>query len=125
MTKGLTAAALAAAVVLSACANIDVDRSAANFDGTAYASDLSECRGGPAALFVLHRLEAAFIGSAYGLVYGAHVGAKAGDTKEGAVIGAIVGSVLGLSHGAHRSIHRHDKALARCLREMGYAAKPV
>ena len=130
MTETSTAGAcLTAAVLLifllGACANIDVDRSAADFDETAYASDLSGCRGGPAALFVISRLEAAVIGSVYGLVQGAHIGAAAGNTDKGAVIGAIVGSVLGLNYGAHRSIHRHDEALARCLREKGYETNPV
>ncbi len=124
MTRA-SAAAVLLTVLLGACANLDVDRSADNFDAAAYASDLSECRGGPAALFALHRLESAVIGSAYGLVYGAHIGARAGDAGEGAVIGAIVGGVAGLSYGAHDAIDRHDEALAQCLRDKGYATNPV
>ena len=123
-TAGLTAAVLLI-FLLGACANIDVDRSAADFDETAYASELSACRGGPAALFAISRLEAAVIGSVYGLLEGAHIGAAAGNTDKGAVIGAIVGSVLGLNYGAHRSIHRHDETLARCLRDKGYETNPV
>ena len=129
LTETSTAVGLTAAVLLifllGACANIDVVRSAADFDETAYASDLSACRGGPAALFAISRLEAAMIGSVYGLIEGAHIGAAAGNTDKGAVIGAIVGSVLGLNYGAHRSIHRHDEALARCLRDKGYETNAV
>ena len=124
MTKTLPTAVLLT-VLLGACANLDVDRSADNFDETAYASDLSECRGGPAALFALHRLESAVIGSAYGLVHGLRIGARAGDAGEGAVIGAILGGMVGLGYGAHDSIDRHDEALAQCLRDKGYATDPV
>lgn len=124
MTKRLPAAVLAA-VLLSACANLAIDRSADDFDAAAYASDLSECRGGPAALFALHRLESAVIGSAYGLVHGLRIGARAGDAGEGAVIGAMVGGMVGLSYGAHDAIDRHDEALAQCLRDKGYATNPV
>ena len=123
MRKGF--AVLAGAVLLGACATIDVDQSAENFDAATYADDLNECRGGPAALFVLNRLESAMVGSVYGLAYGAYYGAVAGNTEKGVIIGTIVGGVLGLGHGAHRSMDRHDEALTRCLREKGYAAGAV
>ena len=124
MSTRLPAAALAA-VLLSACANPGVDRNADNFDETIYAGDLSDCRGGPALVFAMRGLEGAVIGSAYGLVRGVHIGAKAGDAGEGAVIGAIVGGFVGLGYGAYHSIDKHDKALADCLRDKGYAANPV
>ena len=116
---------LAAVFLLNACDNIDVDRRADGFDDSAYDNALSECRGGPAALFALDRMEHAVIGSLYGLVYGAHLGASAGNTDKGAIIGAIVGSLVGAGAGASDSIDRHDAALARCLRDKGYAAEPV
>ena len=125
MTKTLPAAAVLFSASISGCANIDVDHSAENFDEATYAGDLSECRGGPAALFALDRMEHAVIGSLYGLVYGAHLGASAGNTDKGAIIGAIVGSLVGAGAGASDSIDRHDAALARCLRDKGYAAEPV
>ena len=120
MRKGV--AVLAGAVLLGACATIDVDQSAENFDAATDADDLNECRGGPAALFALNRLESAMVGSVYGLAYGAYYGAVAGNTEKGVIIGTIV---LGLGHGAHRSMDRHDEALTHCLREKGYAAGAV
>jgi hypothetical protein len=118
-------AALATAFLVGACATIEVDQSTANFDAATYADDLNECRGGPAALFVLNRLESAMVGSVYGLAYGAYYGAVAGNSGEGAIIGTIVGGVLGLGHGAQRSIDRHDEDLVRCLRDKGYAPGAV
>lgn len=118
-------AVLAAASLVSACATIEVDQTAENFDAATYQSDLSECRGGPAALFALNRLESAVVGSVYGLAYGAYYGAVAGNSADGVVIGSIVGSVLGLGHGAQRSIDRHDEALVRCLRDKGYVPGTV
>lgn len=125
MTRAPAAAVLLAALLLGACANIDVDRSADGFDDSAYDNALSACRGGPAVLFALDRMEHAVIGSLYGLVYGAHLGASAGNTDKGAIIGAIVGSLVGAGTGASTSIESHDAALARCLRDKGYAAEPV
>ena len=63
-------AVLALAGLLSACANVDVDRSAANFDETTYADDLAECQGGPTSIMVLNGLGGAMVGSAYGFVEG-------------------------------------------------------
>ena len=127
MNRGRTSAAVLAAAVLllGACANIDIDRSADDFDETTYDLDLSECRGGPAAMFALDRMEHAVIGSVYGLVYGARIGAHEGNSDKGAIIGAIVGSILGFGAGAYDSIDKHDEALARCLRNKGYATGAV
>lgn len=119
------AAVLAAAVLVSACANIDIDRRAANFDAATYDSDLSACRGGPAALFALNGLESAAIGSLYGLVNGARIGSSAGNADKGAIIGTIVGGLLGFGAGAYNAIDDHDAALVRCLRDKGYAAGAV
>ena len=118
---------LIAAVTLSlgACANIDIDRSADSFDQEAYDDALSECRGGPAALFALSGMETAVIGSLYGLVNGANIGANAGNADKGAIIGTIVGGVLGFGAGAYNAIDEHDAALERCLREKGYGVGTI
>ena len=73
LLRHLIATALAI-VLLAACANVDVDTTAENFDEDTYADDLSECRGGPAMVFVADRLGTALIGSAYGLVHGVSFG---------------------------------------------------
>ena len=113
-------AVLTAAGLLSACANVDVDRSAASFDETIYADDLAECQGGPASIMALNGLGGAMVGSAYGFVEGAWLGASAGDSAEGAVIGTIVGGVVGLGVGAYDSVSEQDEELARCMRKKGY-----
>ena len=113
-------AILTAAGLLSACANVDVDRSAASFDETIYADDFAECQGGPASIMALNGLGGAMVGSAYGFVEGAWLGAVAGDSAEGAVIGTIVGGVVGLGVGAYNSVSEQDEELARCMRGKGY-----
>lgn len=125
MNKLRPVAAVLAAVLLSACANLDIDRSADDFDEAAYDRDLSECRGGPAAMFAMSGLEFAVIGSVYGLVKGARIGSSAGNTDKGAIIGTIVGGLMGFGAGAYHAIDDHDAALARCLRDKGYAAGTV
>ena len=113
------------AVLLAACANLDVDRSAASFDEDAYANDLSECRGGPALVFVVKGLESALIGSAYGFVQGVYYGALSGDSAEGAVIGTIVGGAVGLGVGGYDAASEHDRELVQCLRGKGYGTDPL
>ena len=122
MNQGLS---VAAAVLLSACANIDIDRNAEDFDEMTYDRDLSECRGGPAAMFALSGMEFAVIGSVYGLVNGARIGSSAGNTDKGAIIGTIVGGLMGFGAGAYDAIDEHDAALERCLRDKGYDAAGV
>ena len=122
IVRNLTTTAIAA-VFLTACANLDVDRTAESFNEDVYVSDLSDCRGGPALLFVANRLESALVGTAYGLVYGAYNGAILGDSAEGAVIGTIVGGVVGLSVGGYNAAEEHDKELVQCLSGKGYAVE--
>lgn len=109
------------AVLLVACANVDVDRSATSFDEDTYANDLSECRGGPAMVFVVERLESALIGSAYGLVQGALYGVLKGNSADGALIGTILGGAVGLGVGGYDAAAEHDRELVQCLRDKGYA----
>ncbi len=113
-------AVLTAAALLSACATVDVDKSAASFDEATYVDDLTECQGGPTSIMVLNGLGGAVVGSAYGFVQGVWLGAAAGDSAEGAVIGTIVGGVVGLGVGAYNSVSEQDEELARCMRDKGY-----
>ncbi len=113
-------AATVGAVLLTACANVDVDRSAASFDEATYTDDLAECRGGSASIFVVNGFGGVLVGSAYGFVEGVWLGVAAGDSGEGAVIGTIVGGVVGLGVGAYKSVTEQDEELAKCLREKGY-----
>ena len=108
------------AVLLSACANPDIDRSTASFDETAYHDDLAECRGGSAATFMMNGVAGAIVGSALGAFEGAKSGAVSGGSAEGALIGSVVGSVIGVGVSAHKSISKQDENVARCLRDKGY-----
>ncbi len=93
-------AATVGAVLLTACANVDVDRSAASFDEATYTNDLAECRGGSATTFMVNGLAGAVVGSALGALEGAQTGITGGNSAEGAVIGSVVGSVIGVGVGA-------------------------
>ena len=108
-------AVLTAATLLSACATVDVDKSAASFDEDAYEEDLVQCRGESGAMSALRGVGGAMVGSAYGFVEGVYLGAAAGDSAEGAVIGTIVGGVVGLGVGAYNSVSEQDEELANCL----------
>ena len=113
-------AILSAARLLTACASVDVDKSAASFDEDAYEEDLAQCQGESGAMFALRGGGGALVGSAIGFVEGVGLGATAGDSAEGAVIGTIVGGVVGLGVGAYNSVSEQDEELAKCMREKGY-----
>ncbi len=113
------------AVLLAACANVDVDRSAASFDEDTYANDLSECRGGPALVFVAKGMGSALVGSVYGFVHGGYLGALAGNSAEGAVIGTIVGGAVALGVGGYDAASEHDRDPVQCLRDKGYATETL
>ena len=117
--------AILGAVLLTACANVDVDTTAGNFDEDTYANDLSECRGGTALVFVADRLGSALVGSAYGLLHGVSFGALAGNSAEGAAIGSIVGGAVGLGVGGYEAAEEHDRELAQCLRGKGYVIETL
>ena len=94
------AVSIAVAALLSACASPHFDRSAANFDETAYHDDLAECRGGSATTFMMNGVAGAIVGSALGAFEGAKTGITGGSSAEGALIGSAVGGVIGVSIGA-------------------------
>ena len=111
---------LAAAGLLSACATVDVDKSAETFDETTYADDLADCQGGSATTFLVNGLTGAVVGSALGAFEGAKIGITGGSSAEGAMVGSVVGSVIGMGVGAYNSVSEQDEELARCMREKGY-----
>ena len=111
---------IAIPVLLSACASPDIDRSAANFDETAYHDDLAECRGGSTTTFMVNGVAGALVGSALGAFEGAKSGAVSGGSAEGALIGSVVGSVIGVGVGTYKSVSKQDEEVERCLRDKGY-----
>ena len=113
------------AIFLTACATVDVDRSAASFDEATYANDLSECRGRPALVFAVKGMGSALVGSVYGFVHGVYLGALGGNSAEGAVIGTIVGGAVGLGVGGYDAASEHDRELVQCLRDKGYATEAL
>ena len=113
-------AVLTAAGLLSACAAVDVDRSATSFDEATYADDLAGCQGGSATTFMVNGLAGAVVGSALGAFEGAKFGITGGSSAEGALVGSVVGSVIGVGVGAYKSVSEQDEELAKCMRERGY-----
>ncbi len=113
-------AVLTAAGLLTACATVDVDKSAASFDEDAYADDLAECRGGSATTFMVNGLAGAVVGSALGAFEGAKIGMTGGNSAEDALVGSVVGSVIGVGVGAYNSVSEQDEELAKCMRGKGY-----
>jgi hypothetical protein len=112
-------------LALAACAAPAVDRDVAGFDGTRYAADLKECRGGNAVTFALYGLGGALIGAAIGSAEGVTTGAIHGDAGEGALYGAIAGSVLGLGVGAYKAVEDREKDVRRCLAGKGWMLEPA
>jgi hypothetical protein len=111
---------IASFLMLSACANVSVDTSAANFNEDKYAEDLDTCRGGTAAETTLHGLGGVLAGSLLGASEGfTHMGFSSGSA-EGAVIGAIVGGTVGLFVGAYKPIETQGDKVRSCLRGKGY-----
>jgi hypothetical protein len=110
---------IASFLMLSACASVSVDTSAANFDEEKYAEDLDTCRGGAAAETTLHGLGGVLAGSLFGASEGfTHMGFS-GGSAEGAVIGAIVGGTVGLFVGAYKPIETQGEKVRGCLRGKG------
>ena len=72
-------AILSAAGLLTACASVDVDKSAETFDEDAYEEDIAQCRGESGTMFALRDVGGALVGSAFGLVEGVYLGAAADE----------------------------------------------
>jgi hypothetical protein len=112
---------IAAFLMLSACASVTVDTSAANFNEDKYAEDLDNCRGGTAAETTLHGLGGVLAGSLLGASEGfTHMGFS-GGSAEGAVIGAIVGGTVGLFVGGYKPFEKQGEKVRSCLRGKGYS----
>ena len=77
-----TAASLAAAAFLSACASPEIDRSAAGFDEEPYSLALSECRGGSVVAFMFDGFVGALAGSMIGAAEGSTCCIYGGDSAE-------------------------------------------
>ena len=72
-------AILSAAGLLTACASVDVDKSAETFDEDAYEEDIAQCRGESGTMFALRGVGGALVGSAFGFVEGVYLGAAADE----------------------------------------------
>jgi hypothetical protein len=114
-----------ALVALAGCALPTVDRAASGFDETQYASDLSTCRGGNAAVYAVNTFTGALVGSAIGAFEGAVHLAWHGDSDEWALIGAAVGGTLGFVYGAYTTVEEEGTGVEDCLREKGYVLSSV
>jgi len=98
---GTTASFLIAIfILLSACANPQVNINTEGYNQQKYQVDISDCRGGTLLEASATNLGNAAIGSLWGVFHGAPAGAMAGDGWEGAAIGAVIGGVIGLGAGA-------------------------
>jgi len=106
--------------MLSGCASIDVDTTAANFNEEKYAEDLGTCRGETAEEATLSGLGITAVGSFWGAAEGASYGRLAGATGDGAIIGAIVGSVIGVLVAANKPNEGQEQSVRSCLRGKGY-----
>jgi hypothetical protein len=108
-------------LMLTACASMDVDTSATNFDEEKYSEDLNYCRGGSAADAALHGLGGMAAGSLLGASEGFTQWGFSGGSAEGAIIGAIVGGTLGVFVGAYKPIQEQGEKVRTCLRGKGYS----
>ena len=112
---------IASLLMLSACASVTVDTSAANFDEAKYAEDLNYCRGGTAATVTLHGLGGVLAGSLLGASEGFTNWGFSGGLSEGVIIGAIAGGTIGLFVGAYKPIETQGEKVRDCLRGKGYS----
>ena len=117
--------ALVLAILVSACASLDVDRAATGFDARAYAADLDACRGGRNGMAALETIRVVVEGSLVGTYYGLWAGAAAGDDVEGMAIGALVGAVVGLGTGGSNALDKRDAAVRNCVAAKGYTVLAV
>ena len=107
-------------LMLSGCASVEIDRSAADFDDTKYTTDLNTCRGGHVLAATLETIKYGTVGGAVGAVHGLSYMAYA-DSMAGVVVGAVAGSVLGAGAGVLEGVKDREKEIAGCMREKGYA----
>lgn len=110
---------LAVLLIVSGCASVEIDRSAAGFDDTKYTEDLNTCRGGHilASTFetVIYSAVGGALGAAHGLSYTWYV-----DSIAGVVVGAVAGSVLGAGAGVYQGVKDRETEIGSCLRGKGY-----
>jgi len=106
--------------LLAACASPEVDRTAMNFDGDKYETDLFECRGGNFLKATTTTVVLGTVGSLIGAFYGASLGVITG---EGVIAFAALGGVVGLAAGFETERKKHDEEIAVCLNGRGYTLK--
>jgi len=106
--------------LLAACASPEVDRTAMNFDGDKYETDLFECRGGNFLKATTTTVVLGTVGSLIGAFYGASLGVF---TVEGVIAFTALGSVVGLAAGFETERKKHDEEIAVCLNGRGYTLK--
>ena len=106
-------------LMLSGCASVEIDRSAADFDDTKYGEDLNTCRGGHILAATLETAKYGTVGGAVGAVHGLSYWAYS-DSMAGVVVGAVAGSVLGTGAGVFQGVKDRETEITRCLRDKGY-----
>ena len=104
----------------SACASLDVDQSAEDFDEDLYSQDLSECYGGNVVLGTARSVGYGVLGSFSGAGQGLIHGVIWGDTPQSVVAGAAVGSIIGFGAGAYKSFDKGNEELRYCMTGKGY-----
>ncbi len=105
---------------ISACASIEVDTAATDFDEDKYAQDLSDCRGGNFAESSVKSVGYGIYGGLAGAAHGLIQGAIRGNTAESVLLWASFGAVIGLGAGAYESFDENNQELRNCMITKGY-----
>ena len=107
-------------LLISACASIEVDTAATDFDENKYVQDLSDCRGGNLAESSVKSVGYGIVGGLAGATQGLIQGAIRGYTAESVLVWASFGAVIGLGAGAYDSYDESKQELRECMMDKGY-----
>ncbi len=106
-------------LIVSGCASVAIDRSAADFDDTKYTADLNTCRGGHILASTFETVKYSAVGGAFGAAHGlGHIWYV--DSMAALVIGAVTGGVLGAGAGVYQGVKDRETEIESCLRRKGY-----
>jgi hypothetical protein len=106
-------------LLLSGCASVEINQSAANFDENKYAVDLNTCRGGHLLAATFETVKYSTAGGAVGAIHGLGAAVHA-DSIEAMIIGAAAGGFLGAGVGIYNGFTERQSEISSCLMEKGF-----
>jgi len=107
-------------LTLAACVSPDIEKSAIDFNQSAYDNDLNNCRGGTVFEASATSIGLASGGAILGVIHAVPWSSAWDNGWEVAAISAALGGAIGFGAGAIDSVNKYEDEIASCLSNKGY-----